>query len=192
MLILKNPSGEPWPNFKICSAKEEENRFVWILWAEELIMVFIPFHLFLCCLKIVIFLFCWIQGQDETAATPVRRTTGRPEIAATPVRSLITPSKRSRSDTPATTPLRWGAQQRARSQQNVVVETSDQPSLPPTSPAVNLNPTSPLGVGEFRMCGYLALESIGGDWALLHYHIWTVLTWICLTPGYCISRLLTL
>jgi len=93
----------------------------------------------------------------------VRRTTGRPEIAATPARSLITPSKRSRSDTPATTPLRWGAQQRTRSQQNVVVETSDQLSLAPTSPAVNMNPTSPLAVGEFRMCGYLALESTGGD-----------------------------
>jgi hypothetical protein len=77
----------------------------------------------------------------------VRRTTGRPEIAATPARPLITPSKRSRPDTPATTPRRWGAQQRTRSQQNIVVETSDQLSLAPTSPAVNLNPTSPLAVG---------------------------------------------
>ena len=126
-------------------------------------MVFVLFHLFLCCLKIVIFLLCLIQGQDETAATPVRRTTGRPEITVTPIRSLITPSKRSRSDTPATTPLRWGAQQRTRSRQNVVVETSDQLSIAPASPAVNLNPTSPLAVGEFRMCGYLALVGTGGD-----------------------------
>lgn len=93
----------------------------------------------------------------------MRQTAGRPEIAATPARSLITPSKRSRSGTPTTTPLRWGAQQRTRSQQNVVVETSDQLSLAPTSPAVNLNPTSPLAVGEFRMCGYLALAGTGGD-----------------------------
>ena len=60
---------------------------------------------------------------------------------------MITPSKRSRSDTPASTPLRWGAQQRAAAQHNVVVETSDPISMPPTSPGVGLNPTSPLGVG---------------------------------------------
>jgi hypothetical protein len=81
----------------------------------------------------------------------VRRTPGRPEIAATP-RSLSTPSKRSRSDTPTTTPLRWGAQQHTRLQQNIVVETSDQLSVAAVSPAVNLNPTSPLAVGEFTFC----------------------------------------
>ena len=163
--MLRTPKGKLRPNLKICSAKEEENSFVWILWAEELMYLchgFCSISLVFSCLKIVIFLFFWIQRQDETAATPVRRTTGRPEIAATPARSLITPSKRSRSDTPATTPLRWGAQRRTRSQQNVV-ETSDQLSVAPTSPAVNLNPTSPLAVGEFRMCGYLALVGIGGD-----------------------------
>lgn len=127
--------------------------------------------MFLCCPKIVIFPFCCIQRQDETAATPVRRTTGRPEVAATPGRPLITPSKRSRSDTPAATPLRWGTQQRTRTQPNVVVETSDQLSLAPTSPAVNLNPTSPLAVGEFRMCGYLALVGVRGHGMLLLYDL---------------------
>lgn len=112
-----------------------------------------------------------MQRQDETAATPVRRTTGRPEIAATPARSLITPSKRSRSDTPTTTPLRWGAQQRTRSQQNIVVETSDQLSLAPPSPAVNLNPTSPLAVGEFRICGNLTLVGIRVCGTLLLCHL---------------------
>lgn len=105
--------------------------------------------------NIVTFSFCWIQRQDEPVATPVRQTAGRPEIAATPSRPLITPSKRSRSDTPTTTPLRWGAQQRTRPQQNVVVETSDQLSIAATSPAVNMNPTSPLAVGELRNCRYL-------------------------------------
>ncbi|PSN29765.1 DNA replication licensing factor MCM4 [Blattella germanica] len=58
---------------------------------------------------------------------------------------MITPSKRSRSDTPASTPLRWGVQQRAAAQRNVVVEASEL-SLPPTSPGP-VNPTSPLAVG---------------------------------------------
>jgi hypothetical protein len=112
-----------------------------------------PWVVFAPCLSgpnIVIFSFCWVQRQDEPSATPVRRTPVRPEIAATPSRPLITPSKRSQSDTSTTTPLRWGTQQRTRSQQNVVVETSDQLSVAAASPAVNLNPTSPLAVGEHR------------------------------------------
>lgn len=70
-----------------------------------------------------------------------------------PVRSPAarrTPSRSSRSDTPASTPLRFGARRPPAAGQDNVVEPSDPLSQPPSSPGPNIvQPTSPFGVGKF-------------------------------------------
>ncbi|XP_054277531.1 DNA replication licensing factor MCM4 [Macrosteles quadrilineatus] len=86
------------------------------------------------------------QHQPVAPRTPSSRTR-RGTQSQSQETSSPTPRRSSRSTTPASTPLRFGAQRQPAAGQDNVVEPSDPLSQPSSSPPHNLAPTSPFAIG---------------------------------------------